>query len=422
MITESTLRTLLDGDAAPCAMPDVLLLREYLHRGLPYGDPICLSFGETWDRVPPALAARLAETPVNAHGYQLSLYGLPRLRSALREHLATGHGLAGGDWEVAVSWTGTRHSMFDFGRLVKERTGSSTPVVLAAGPSWDYSGVFGPLGFAVRYLPLRPEHGFQPQQEDLAEAVAKVLATPGEHLAMVVINAQHNPTAVNWSEGFVTAMVDAAVEHDAAILVDDAYFGVCDAGVTATSALRVVVERAPRVPWLAVRSMGKQFGCNGWGIGSMVAAPDVLSELVNRYRLHHGLMHAGPAQHAMADWLESAESADFLTAQSFEVADIREAAVQACVEQLGHPRSAVHAGECTPYVLIEVPPAYEPEQYRAECFERTGVLVAPVWPWPYPGPESGATPLPYLRLYIAAGEKDVVEATRRMADAGLTYR
>lgn len=401
-----------------------------------------MSFGETWDRIPPGLADCLDHVPRSTHGYQLSLHGLPRLRTALAAHLTAAHRLPGfaergREWEVAVSWTGTRAAMFDFGRLVRDRRAPSErrPVALVAGPAWDYAGVFTPLGYELRYLPLRFDRGFVPDPDELDGMAREIARDPAAELALVVVNAQHNPTAVNWGTGFVDALLATAEAAGAAVLIDDAYLNVHDDPVTPTSALRVLLDRrgpvtgnsagAAGAPWLAVQSMGKQFGCNGWGIGAVTGSPEILDALVNGYRLHHSLMSSGMLQHAMADWLESVASTQFLARQRTLLTEIRATAEEQFVKRLGYPASAVHTGECTPYLVVRVPPGHARDEesareFRTLCFERTGVLTAPVWPWPTPAPE-GAGHGPLLRLYLGSGTEGVTEAVRRMSAADLTW-
>ncbi|MFH8365910.1 pyridoxal phosphate-dependent aminotransferase [Streptomyces sp. NPDC018031] len=439
MISEQVLRDLLTPDNSPVGMPDAGLLRDYLAAGMPHGEPICMSFGETWDRIPPGLAECLGQVPRAAHGYQLSLHGLPRLRTAFAGHLRAAHRLPGTaergrDWEVAATWTGTRTAMFDFGRLVLDRRAPSgrRPVVLVAGPAWDYAGVFTPLGYDLHYLPLHQDRGFAPDPADADRAAQRIAADPTAELALVVVNAQHNPTAVNWGPDFVRTLLGTAEAAGAAVLIDDAYLNVHDVPVTPTSALRLLLERrgpasgnSTGAPWLVVQSMGKQFGCNGWGIGTLTASPEILDTLVNEYRLHHSLMSSGMLQHAMADWLESVESARFLAEQRVRLTETRAAAEEQFVKRLGYPASAVHTGECTPYVVVRVPPGHARDEesareFRKLCFERTGVLTAPVWPWPTPAP-AGADHSPQLRLYLGSGTEGLTEAVRRMAAADLGY-
>jgi aspartate/methionine/tyrosine aminotransferase len=431
---------LVADDILPSRMPDVRSLRNYLKEGSPHGDPICLSFGETWNRVPTGLLGHLEEQPLHAHGYQLSMYGLPALRKTARDHLVTSQRITGSaepgrDFETAVSWTGTRGAMFDFGRFLTDEYADEhpddrrTPIVLAAGPSWDYEGVYGSLGYRVRYHHLSPEQGFRPSLETFAEQVDRVTAAEDERLALVVINAQHNPTAVNWDPRFVADSIELAFSVGAALLVDDAYFSVHDPDVEPTSALRLLLERLPDAPaaakrrWLAVRSLGKQFHCNGWGLGMLSADPTVLETLVNEYRLHSSLMYGGIYQHAMASWLTDPASDVFLAEQRHDYQAKRRMVEETFVKALGYPESEVHPGQCSSYLMFGLPAAYRelPDgcgRFREDCFERTGVLFAPAWPWPY---APTAAPLPYMRMYIGPERERIEHALTRMESAGIHY-
>lgn len=435
MLTADTLDALLHDDVLPSRMPDVGLLVGYLKDNRPHGDPICLSFGETWSQVAPGLAARLSTEPTHAHGYQLSLYGLPALRRLARDQIHHDHRLPAGcepgrDYETAMTWTGTRGAMFDFGRLLRDAAGDDrrTPVVVTAGPSWDYEGVYTALGYRTRYHHLRPERGFQPSADDLHAVLAEVSERPDERLALLVVNAQHNPTAVNWDPAFVTEAVRAAATQGAAILIDDAYYAVHDDDVVPTSALAILLEQLADLPadtsWLAVRSLGKQFHCNGWGIGTLTASPETLDHLVNRYRLHSCLMYGGNHQHAMARWLADPASTEFLAAQRVTLRHRRKMIGDFLTTRLGYPATAFHLGECSSYLMLAAPTSYaaQPggvERFRTDCFAATGVLLAPAWPWPFPAATSDA--LPYLRMFIGPDTETIHCALSRMATAGLRY-
>ncbi|MGN9813418.1 aminotransferase class I/II-fold pyridoxal phosphate-dependent enzyme [Micromonospora sp. BQ11] len=437
---QHALTTLLADDSPP-VMPDAQLLRDYLRKGSPQGDPLCLSFGETWSEVATGLAACVDSTERSGHGYQLSMYGLPALRRALIPRLLAEHGLDDpATWEgrldLAVTWTGTRSAMYDYGRFLRaEDTTDRIPVAVVAGPSWDYSGVLTPLGYRVRYLELSPTDGFRPDPQAFAALVDDIAGNPKERLALVVVNTQHNPTAVNWPASFVTQAVRTAFDRDAAVLVDDAYFAVHNLGVTPTSALKIVLGELANRPagrhhWLAVRSLGKQFHCNGWGLGTVVGDPSTLETLVNRYRLHHSLMYGGIQQQAMARWLEDPASDAFLAEQQRKYTKKRHLIGEFLRQRLGYPADKVHLGECTSYMLFAVPACHveahstdggkaPTERFRQDCFDRTGVLFAPAWPWPYSG---DARPLPWMRMFLGPDADRLMSGLERLAEAGISYQ
>ncbi|MBV9844018.1 MAG: pyridoxal phosphate-dependent aminotransferase [Kutzneria sp.] len=435
MSTQQDFAALVSDDILPSRMPDVGLIRDYLTQGCRYGNPICLSFGETWSQAPTEMLAHLDGQPRRAHGYQLSMYGLPALRRAVRDYVIDSQRLGGvttpgRDYEIGATWTGTRGAMYDFGRFLldEDAVDGRTPVVLTAGPSWDYEGVFGSLGYRVSYHNLRPERRFHPSAEEFGELVRRIRASADQRLALVVVNAQHNPTAVNWDPRFVDTCIETAITDGAGLLLDDAYYAVHDPGVEPTSALRQLLVRLDDAPstwrrrWLAVRSLGKQFHCNGWGIGALTADPTVLDTLVNHYRLHNSLMYGGIYQHAMARWLSDPASAEFLIRQCADYAAKRRLVGDMFRADLGY-HDGIHAGQCSSYLMFELPRAYQElhngcEQFRHDCFTRTGVLFAPAWPWPY---APTATALPYMRMYLGPGPDLIRQAIERMASAGFHY-
>lgn len=432
----ATLEKLISERPTPNEMPDAPLLRGYLKKGCPHGDPIILSFGETWTASPPDLTRRLADVPRHAHGYQFSMYGLPDLVDALRERVRVEHRLAPGarergDYEVAAASAGTRGAMFDFGRIVRERSRDPRkPVCVVMGPSWDYEGVLTPLGFKMRYVHLRAEDHFAPSLDRFEAAVAAIEADADARLAMVVINAQHNPTGVNWSAAFVRGAVRRALGAGAHVLVDDAYYGVHSPRTEPTSALAIVLEevRDAGAPagdaWLSVRSLGKQFHCNGWGLGILAASPATLDELVNKKNLEHQLMFGAMMQDAMARYLSSPESDAFLAAQRAGY-DAKRALLRTILtEELGYPASTLRLGECTSYTLVPLPRIYAASVKAAaafvdDVFERCGVMVAPAWPWPLEAEEHGL--VAYVRVYIGPEEATLREAFARIKRAGVSY-
>ncbi len=433
---KEALKELLGDTAHPNEMPDAPLLRDYLRAGCRHGDPIVLSFGETWTEAPPRLRGLLADLPAHADGYQFSMYGLPSLLSTLKKRMAVEHRIeprafATGVIDLAVSWSGTRTAMFDFGRIVAERSESARErVIVVMGPSWDYEGVFKPLGFTMRYVHLRKEDAFAPSLERFEATLAAIRANAQQQLAMVVFNAQHNPTGVNFPAAFLEPAVRRAFDEGAHVLLDDAYFGVTDEGIEPTSALKIVLDEvrgrpeADALKWLGVRSLGKQFHCNGWALGVVVAAPQTLDALVNKKSLQHRLMFGGVAQHAMARWLQSTESDAFLESQRASLRRKRAFVKEFLATDWKAPGSVVHTGACTAYTMIPIPRAYEHDPSTAQAFldhvfARTGVLLAPAWPWPV-DPETHVH-VPYARVYMGPSFETVRTGFARLRDAGFRY-
>lgn len=418
---------------------DLALLRRHRDQGHDLSRVIYLSLGETWQGPPPGLLAALRAVPAHAHGYQLTPYGLPALRLVLRDYITrTQHldeaAVLGSDFEVAGTAGSTRSVMRDFGRLLIEDkpTASARPIVVCASPGWDYPGVYAPLGYEIRRFGLSSDRGYQPDTREVEERLNRARRdTTGP--VLLVINAQHNPSGANWSAGVVREMVRAALQFDVQVLVDDAYYAVHDPAVTPTPALRILLEEIASLPsgvrrprWLATRSMGKQFHCNGWGVGAAVAAPGTLEDLYTRLLPQHTYTTAVPLQAAMAAWLADPAADTYLTEQRAAYAVTRAEVAERIHRDLHYPAGSFVAGSCGPYMLLPVPPWYSASgvggadgDFRQHCLQRAGVL---------PGEGHMSTPgrpvrtsQDVIRLYFGLGSDVLATALDRMAAAGLGW-
>lgn len=418
----SPLRAMLDDTVAPNHLPDVTWLRQYLAAGAPAGEPIMLSLGETWDHTPQPLLDALREAPANSHGYQISMYGLPLLRTVLKEYVADTQRLPRSDaWELAVSWTGTRSAMRDFAIYVaaeRARGGRPPGSVLAVAPAWDYAGLTEPLGFDTVYVPFDPANGGSVSPEAVRRTAAGL--APGA-LSLVVINAQHNPTGANWPPDVVAILVETALEHGAAVLVDDAYYGLCPPEAPVTSALEILLgyldgQRSP-VPWLGVRSLGKQFHCNGWALGAVTAEPALLDTLVNDLRPQHTFNYAVQLQWAMARWLGRPSAvAGYLAGERAATAAKRAAVLDRLPEEV---RRRSIAGPSAPYVLFPVPDGLKVGDYLRSAVLDCGVLLSDAWPLARIGDAGEVPDAGYARLYLGPDQELLMAAIDRLAAAGL---
>ncbi|MFC8550870.1 pyridoxal phosphate-dependent aminotransferase [Streptomyces sp. NPDC057273] len=435
---------MISAAGQPTRFSDVALLHEYLAGGAPGGPPVYLSIGETWTEAAPGLT-RLLAAPMDSHshGYVISQYGLPRLQQALRRYIAEDHGLLdiaepGVDFEVAVACSGTRNAMHDYARLLRDEaatggpggTSETTPVAYVFSPGWDYAGVFSACGYRVRHLPLSAADS-HPCLDTLRRAL---LGAEQPELArgVIVINAQHNPTAVNWRPEDVRAIIRMALTAQAAILIDDAYFAVHEPGIRPTNALHILLEELGEVPveerppWLAVRSLGKQFNCNGWGIGSATGSVDLVDRLMNRAMFSRSFVGAVPLQEAMASWIEDPASQRYLEELRRDLAMKRAAVSEFLEQRLGYPPGTWRPGECTTYLRFQVPPDYlaEPDaaaRFQRDCFQKTGVLFGLD-----PGtlddmlPPSERRP-PYMRVFLGPPLPTLMQAMQRLEHAGIGY-
>lgn len=399
----------LDTGQLPNPLSDAQLLVGYPHPD----ELIYLSLGETW--IPPAdgLINALKKLPDYAHGYTLSPYGLPLLRKTLQEYIQRTHQLPLTDnYDVIVSQAGTRSAMSEFALLLLSQSDKPYTALLPE-PGWDYAGVLKPLGFTIHYYSLTQENHWQPDPEHIISAM--------KPNTLLVLNAQHNPTGTEWSPQIVSKLIVAAIDNHTAILIDDAYYALHQPNHKPTNALRLMIEHIgdSTLPWLAVRTMGKQFRSNGWGIGAITAHPSTLTALAEITH-QHSYGSAIPLQAAMADWLQNPESDRYLDQIRQHYYHARMRVTQLLIEECNFPQESVHPGNCTSYMRYQIPPRFiqddDAENYRRLCL-KAGVL---------PGHGSmtanqSTSGHYYARIHLGHSIPILEEAIRRIHDADLGW-
>ncbi|ASU81059.1 hypothetical protein CDG81_11700 [Actinopolyspora erythraea] len=420
----------------PDRLVDAELVESYRASGGSPEELIYLSLGESWSGAPAGLRGALSEeVPDHAHGYTLSPHGLPELRRALRRHIVTTHDLVPepdtrSNYEVAVSSNGTRDAMFDFGRLLSASGGHEADrVVLLPNPGWDYSGVFEPLGFRVLPYEVSEQDGYRPDVDSVARLLRESRNSRPHALLLLVLNPQHNPTGADWGTGPVRELIRAALRNRAALLVDDAFYAVHDPGADPTNTLGMLLAEASRselgtrFPWLAVRTLGKQFHCNGWGLGALTAHPDTLRDLA-RQAHQHSYGAAVPLQAAMAGWLADSASAAYLESSRRDYADKRGHVARRLVRELGYPEHAGFPGRCTSYVRLRVPEWFscfsEPASvYRKRCLHEAGVLLGEGSMVSEPALSAPASS--HVRFFLGPRQRELDAALDRIVEARLGW-
>lgn len=420
---------------------DARKVDEYLCSGhtLP---PLMTSIGEpsfTAAQVPQRLLELVRNAPPELHGYQASMGGFPVARRAIANYLMRTMHLNevaqhGEDFQIALTAGGTRGVMGDFARLLQSRSAAlgvfDTPVALCADPCWDYAGPLVEAGFEMAYWPLRAENDWLPDIADARRVAEQIGSSKGKRLAMVIVNSQHNPTGRGWPLGTLTSLFALASAYGAGILLDDPYFEVRTTDAIPVSApaallgfLATADNAALQLDWCAVRSLGKQLGVNGWGVGTLTAHPSTLEDL-----LHHAFRRRFPSN-AHQEWAVAQYLAD--PASESDAVNRRHALTEKrkrfslTLQQLGWPKGTISRGEFTPYVLVAVPPAWAglpngEEIYRDYLFERTGILVAHA-SIERPSLTTPMSDLKWVRFYLGVSDEVFDEVLERLRSGGLAY-
>jgi aspartate/methionine/tyrosine aminotransferase len=399
----------------PC--PDNIALKDYIERGCDNGPPIPLALGETWQGAPAGLVELLSAAPAYCDGYLLSPSGLPELQRAVVDWLSEEYDLPLGSTSLLIgaSPTGTRSLMHAFGAwLAGERWRDDRLYLTSFTPSWDYRGVFTPLGFIDNPITLSADNGFAP---DLAQIEAAIASIPRSARQLVVLNPQHNPTAVNWPADLLGSVIQLASDAGAALLIDDAYYGLTDSGTIPSSALNALLETrgaGPSSPFMLVRSLGKQFGCNGWSVGAYLGEEESVLGL-QRQLAARSLNVGGRMQWALSRWIGSEPAADDVTARREVHSRTRHLATDMLPALDLEPEDII-AGDATPFLVFRVPHAFRGETrptaaFLASAAER-GVNFSPLLPSASGlGMEQGDS---WVRMYLGLGPEAVAEAIERL--------
>lgn len=426
----SVLEKLLIDDIKPNHLSEVEWLMQYMSDGAAYGPPLFLSLGENWRSTPAKLVEKLATVPDYAHGYQLSMFGLPALRHKLKAYVKKDYNLddqwdRSGAYNLAVAQTGTRAVMHDFSLWFKENhCNGKTPTLLMAAPGWDYTGVFKATGYDIQYFDLHEKDGFYPNVDELSDLIKKI--DNKKNPFVFALNCQQNPTALNWKPGDVQKILWILIEKDIPVLIDDAYYAVTEPGIQPTAALKILLKLLDgdiSYTWLLVRSMGKQFSCNGWGIGFYMGCMALLDSLANAYQVRRHYNTNGVSQCAMAEWVESDESYAYLDKKNRQISDNRNLLINGIIE-LGWPKERIFKGNCTSFQMFPIPKKYESEETRThhfikDCIFRAGILMTDAWPVPYNSHTK--KDIGYARIFLGVESNILHEMIDRLSAAKIFF-
>src|SRR5438270_5368856 len=133
-----------------------------------------------------------------------------------------------------------------------------------------YEGVIGASGAAMVTFPLRPETGFRPDVDALAQAI-----TPNSRVLW--INSPHNPTGVVFTRAVIDGVAALCREHDLWLLSDEVYEDLAFARphIGAWS-LPGMAERT-----VVVSSLSKSHALPAFRLGWVVGPPALTRHLSN---------------------------------------------------------------------------------------------------------------------------------------------
>jgi aspartate aminotransferase len=246
------------------------------------GRIIHLEIGEPDFDTPEHVVVAAQEALQQGETHYVPAPGIPELREAVAAYLERAGRLRTSPDRVVVT-PGAKPIMF-FTILALCQDGDE---VLCPDPGFPmYASIAAFAGARPVPLPLRQEHGFRVDPEELAALVT-------ERTRLLILNSPHNPCGSMLTRADVEAIARVALEHDLVVLSDEVY-----------TAIRYQPE-CPSV--LAVDGMpertvlldgwSKTFAMTGWRLGFGVL-PEVLVEPVTRLIINSVSCTSAFSQHA----------------------------------------------------------------------------------------------------------------------------
>ncbi len=353
------------------------------------GVPILsLSIGEP-DMPPPAELLDRARLSMAAGRYSYSNgRGEPALLAALaaRYSRRAGHEVTP---RQIICLPGTQTALY---ATLMALVGPGDEVLIGDPMYATYEGVVAAAGAVVVPVPLRPEHGFAMQADDLAARI-----TPRSRV--VLLNSPHNPTGAILTRAEVRAIGAVARAHDLWILSDEVYEELVfdDAPFASPLDEADLAERS-----IAVSSISKSHAApgfrSGWCVGS--------EAFINRLLPVAETMLFGN-QPFIADMTELAVSGPSAVAR---VMAARFAGRAQMIHQMldGTPLR-VHQPAAGMFTVVDVrATGLTGVEFANRLLDEERVAVMP-------GESFGAVLAGWLRVSLTRPDEEIAEACRRIA-------
>ncbi len=242
---------------------------------------------------PPALLDALARHARGGKNQYAPMAGVPRLRAAIARHIQAAHGMRlDAEGEITVT-SGATEAIFDAIAAVV-RPGDEVVVLDPAYDSYEPSIVL--QGGRAVHVPLR--------LPDFSIDFERLKSAMSERTRLVILNFPHNPSGAVLSRADLDALAELLQGTSVLVLSDEVYEHIVYDGRQHESVLRHP-ELARRS--FQVGSFGKTFHATGWKVG-WAAAPAALTAELRKVHQFVTFSTSTPAQHALADVLESEPS------------------------------------------------------------------------------------------------------------------
>ena len=323
--------------------------------------------------------------------FYTSNYGDMELRRAIAEKLEKQNHIPYRAEEILVT-VGLSEAIFDLLCTILDEEDE----ILVPDPVWmNYVNVPRLLGAVPVSYRLREENGWQMDLDEIRGKITKktkalVLVTP------------NNPTGSILSEENLLELSRLAQENDFLVVADEVYERLVYDGNTHVSiaSLPGMKERT-----ITLNGMSKTYSMTGWRLG-YAAAPEEFIAAMNKIHQHN--VTCAPSFVQKASIAALREETNEVEAMVKEYQRRRDYAVKAVNEV---PGLSCQCPEGAFYIFINAKPlGMSSEELAGYLLESAGIALVP-------GSVFGESGEGYLRMSFANSYENIVEGTKRLADA-----
>lgn len=325
--------------------------------------------------------------------------GVPAFQSAIADYISRTRGISVSPEQVVVA-AGTKLAIFCAIMSCVE----SGADVLGPVPSYPaYPSIVSMIGANFIPVPfIDTDQGFRLDLDRLAS-----LVTP--NTSMIILNFPHNPTGTLLPREDLARIAEIAIEHDLWVLSDEIYSRlVYDGDFVSISSLPDMAERT-----ILVDGFSKAYAMTGWRLGFAVVNTE-LAALFDTFMANAHSCTATFTQYAGIEALTGPQHEvekmrlKFLKRRDLVVTELNRVPGFRCHMPLGAFYAFPNVTEaCRMAGLADA------DQLQDALLDDAGVAVLSMSAFHSPnGPKDDQ----YIRISYAAGEREILEGTRRIRD------
>ncbi|HTK30822.1 MAG TPA: aminotransferase class I/II-fold pyridoxal phosphate-dependent enzyme [Candidatus Saccharimonadaceae bacterium] len=342
-----------------------------------------------------ALKAALDDPNVQNHRYP-SFNGLPEFRAGIATWYQGRFGVRVDPACETIPLVGSKEGI---AKLLFAHVNPGDTVLMCTPCYPAYLGVAALTQSRLVEVPLTAERKFLPD-------LSAVAADDARCAKFICVNYPNNPTGGVETAEFYHDLLRFARDYDLFVISDIAY---CDLSLDPTYRAQSFLEfDRDKERTLEFHSFSKSYSMQGWRVGFAAGSREAVANLLKiKSNMDFGVFMA----------IQRAALAVLTGPQDYcrEVSGVyrgRRDAFLAAVHALGYP---VDPPRATLYVWMPIPRRYSSSMdFARDLLEKTGVVVGP-------GSGFGKAGEGFVRIALCVPEARLVEAGRRMREAGFTY-